>query len=175
MISIPVDRSEEERLLDLLNTTPVVQGTQQDLLDDPDGGRRWLREHGGTGTAGELRHTRAARDALQKVVRGEGPPESLAGFLRGARPVPEVTGHGVAWTLDVPADRKWAATAVLAWGTLAETRPGRLKPCANPECRLFLLDRSKANTGRWCSMAVCGNRMKARKHYGRTQQRGRTT
>jgi predicted RNA-binding Zn ribbon-like protein len=46
-----------------------------------------------------------------------------------------------------------------------------LRPCANIECQLFLIDRSKPNTARWCSMAVCGNRMKARRHY----QRGRST
>jgi predicted RNA-binding Zn ribbon-like protein len=33
---------------------------------------------------------------------------------------------------------------------------------------LFLLDRTRAGTARWCSMSVCGNRMKARRHYGRT-------
>jgi predicted RNA-binding Zn ribbon-like protein len=47
--------------------------------------------------------------------------------------------------------------------------PGRLPPCANEECRLFLIDRSKANAARWCSMAVCGNRMKARRHYQRSR------
>ena len=47
--------------------------------------------------------------------------------------------------------------------------PGRLRPCANDECRLFLIDHSKANAARWCSMAVCGNRMKARRHYQRIQ------
>ncbi|WP_232240778.1 CGNR zinc finger domain-containing protein [Kutzneria sp. 744] len=29
---------------------------------------------------------------------------------------------------------------------------------------------SKPNSARWCSMAVCGNRMKARRHYQRTRQ-----
>ena len=48
--------------------------------------------------------------------------------------------------------------------------PGRLRPCANDECRLFLIDRSKAGTARWCSMAVCGNRMKARRHYERARK-----
>jgi predicted RNA-binding Zn ribbon-like protein len=61
-----------------------------------------------------------------------------------------------------------AVRAVTAWGALQEARPGRLRPCANDECRLFLLDRSRANRARWCSMAVCGNREKARRHYGRT-------
>ena len=40
---------------------------------------------------------------------------------------------------------------------------------SNDECRLFPLDRSKANAARWCSMAVCGNRMKARRHYQRAR------
>jgi predicted RNA-binding Zn ribbon-like protein len=37
----------------------------------------------------------------------------------------------------------------------------------HPECALFLIDPSKPNTARWCSMVVCGNRMKARRHYER--------
>jgi predicted RNA-binding Zn ribbon-like protein len=59
--------------------------------------------------------------------------------------------------------------AVLAWDALARRSPGRLRPCANDECRLFLIDHSKANAARWCSMAVCGNRMKARRHYQRAR------
>lgn len=73
------------------------------------------------------------------------------------------------WELDVPAERRPAVEAVLAWSALQKAKPGRLRPCANPECRLFLLDRSKTNRARWCSMAVCGNRMKARRHYQRTR------
>jgi predicted RNA-binding Zn ribbon-like protein len=34
---------------------------------------------------------------------------------------------------------------------------------------LFLIDHSKPNKARWCSMAVCGNRMKARRHYERSR------
>ena len=66
-------------------------------------------------------------------------------------------------------DRELAIRAILAWDALARQSPGRLRPCANDECRLFLIDRSKANAARWCSMAVCGNRMKARRHYQRSR------
>ncbi|MCF3135422.1 CGNR zinc finger domain-containing protein [Streptomyces olivochromogenes] len=45
---------------------------------------------------------------------------------------------------------------------------GGLRPCADAECRRFLLDRSRTNTARWCSMAVRGNRMKAGRHHRRT-------
>ena len=75
----------------------------------------------------------------------------------------------IAWTLSVPPERELAVRAVLAWDALAKTSPGRLRPCANDECRLFLIDRSKAGAARWCSMAVCGNRMKARRHYERVR------
>ncbi|WP_199539016.1 CGNR zinc finger domain-containing protein [Desertihabitans brevis] len=29
------------------------------------------------------------------------------------------------------------------------------------------MDRTRAGTARWCSMAVCGNQMKARRHHSR--------
>jgi hypothetical protein len=36
-------------------------------------------------------------------------------------------------------------------------------------CAVSGRDRSKANAARWCSMAVCGNRMKGRRHYQRSR------
>ncbi len=38
----------------------------------------------------------------------------------------------------------------------------RLKVCANPDCRWAFYDRSRNQQGNWCSMAVCGNRLKNR-------------
>jgi predicted RNA-binding Zn ribbon-like protein len=73
------------------------------------------------------------------------------------------------WTLSVPPDRELAVRAVLTWAALAKRSPGRLRPCANGECHLFLIDHRKANSARWCSMAACGNRMKARRHYQRVR------
>jgi predicted RNA-binding Zn ribbon-like protein len=163
--------ASEDFLLALLNTTPVVDGSPADQLADPAGARSWLAGQGGAGTDGELRRVRAARDVLQAVVRGERPPGELAPFLDGASLVPAMDGGRVSWSLAVAADRRLAVGAVLAWDDLARSRPGRLRPCANGACHLFLIDRTKSNTARWCSMATCGNRMKARRHY----QRARTT
>ena len=39
---------------------------------------------------------------------------------------------------------------------------GRLKVCPNDACQWAFYDRSKNRSGRWCTMEVCGNRMKAR-------------
>ena len=39
---------------------------------------------------------------------------------------------------------------------------GRLKVCPNDTCQWAFYDRSKNRSGKWCTMEVCGNRMKAR-------------
>ena len=43
----------------------------------------------------------------------------------------------------------------------------RLKICAAHDCRWAFFDRSKNRAGRWCSMAVCGNRTKTRTYRAR--------
>ena len=164
--------ADEAFLLELLNSTPIIDGIQQDALGTAPAGRAWLREHGGSGTTAEWNAVRAARDELQAVIRGQRPAASIGPLLDGVSYRPAATEDGVQWRLDVPADRATTTRAVLAWDALRRNRPGRLRPCANPECRRFLIDHSKPNKARWCSMAVCGNRMKARRHYERTRQAG---
>jgi predicted RNA-binding Zn ribbon-like protein len=143
-------------LLDLLNTTPVIDGQMVDQLD-----ARWLRAHGAPKGA----DVRDLRDDLQRVVRMEADASVLRPYLTDARQLPDVGPDGVTWSLEAD----WPARLVLAWGELERDMPGRLRPCANEECRLFLIDRSRAGTARWCSMSGCGNRMKARRHYSRTK------
>ena len=160
---------DEAFLLAVLNSTPVVDGVPADYFSDAAQARSWLASVGGVGTEAELQHILGVRQALQSVVRGEQPPDVLAPALEGAARIPAMTKGEISWTLSVPADRELAVRAVLTWAALAKRNPGRLRPCANGECRLFLIDHSKANTARWCSMAVCGNRMKARRHYQRVR------
>ncbi len=47
----------------------------------------------------------------------------------------------------------------------------RLKLCGSPTCRWVFYDRSKNHSSRWCTMASCGNREKARRF--RTQHNSR--
>jgi predicted RNA-binding Zn ribbon-like protein len=158
---------DEQVLLDLLNSTPFVDGQCQDTLASDREAIEWARARGGNGSAGEAARLREARDRLQAVVRGTEPVTALEPVLHDVRLVPEVGSWGVGWVLDVAEDNYLAAKVVLEWGRLHKQIPGRLRPCANDECRLFLLDRSRANTARWCSMKVCGNRLKARRHQQR--------
>jgi hypothetical protein len=146
-------------LLDLLNTTPVVDGRMVDVLDV-----RWLRGHGAA--KDDLEAVRKVRDDLQRVVRMETDGSVLRRYLGDVRQIPDIGPDGIDWSLEAD----WPARVVLAWGEVERDLPGRLRPCANDECRLFLLDHSRAGTARWCSMSGCGNRMKARRHYSRTRR-----
>lgn len=47
----------------------------------------------------------------------------------------------------------------------------RLRECDGRSCSWLFLDRSRNRSRRWCSMATCGNRAKARRHYRRQRQR----
>jgi hypothetical protein len=162
--------TDETLLLDLLNTTPIADGEQRDDLAGSQAGRQWLAAHGQADSADEWRAVVAARSALQDVIGGSSAPVSLARWVDGVHCDAALTGDTLTWTLELPKGRSAAARAVLTWDALRVTSPGRLRPCANPECQLFLIDHSKSNSARWCSMAACGNRMKARRHYQRARQ-----
>lgn len=164
MVSMSSTVDWQSVLLDLLNTTPVIDDQMVDQLADPAPARTWLRAHGAGGE--DVDAVRTARDDLQRVVRMEVDASVLRRYLSDVRQVPDIGADGLTWSL--VAD--WPAHLVLAWGELERDMPGRLRPCANDECRLFLIDRSRAGTARWCSMSGCGNRMKARRHYSRTRR-----
>lgn len=152
---------DEAFLLDLLNTTPVIDGAPSDRLD-----AAWMAAHNLPASTEERAALAEVRSAIQEVVRGDLEPSELQRHLAEIHLRPAAHGEGVDWQL---VGGRAAARAVLAWDGLRITSPGRLRPCANTECRLFLIDRSKPNTARWCSMAMCGNRMKARRHYQRSR------
>lgn len=46
----------------------------------------------------------------------------------------------------------------------------RVRECAGEPCGWLFLDTSRNRTRRWCSMASCGNRAKARRHYERVKR-----
>ena len=46
-----------------------------------------------------------------------------------------------------------------------------VKQCEAPDCILMFHDQTKSRRRRWCSMALCGNRMKVAAHRTRAQQK----
>lgn len=164
---------DEELLLAVLNSAPVLDGRPTDRLGG-EGAAEWVRELGGDGTAEECERLRQVRDALHRLVRGTSPDtdtdtDALAAVLDGTRLRPEVSAAGVSWRLETAPGDELAVRVVLAWSRVLAELPGRLRPCANDACRLFLIDHSRPGTARWCSMAACGNRMKARTHARKRQ------
>lgn len=106
------------------------------------------------------------------VITGGAGTGTLAHYLQGVSRQPRLTDDGLIWVLAGPAASMPEAELVIEWARIERELPGRLRACANEECSKFLIDHSKPNTARWCSMADCGNRMKARRHQARQKEAG---
>lgn len=163
-----VTADETAMVLDVLNSTPVLNGRAEDVFADDAAAASWLDAHGMPSGAEHVRALRTVRDRLQAVARGDASPETLNPHVSGVSRLPELDRDGLHWRLTGAATAP--ARLVLAWARIAHESPGRLRPCANGDCRLFLLDRTRANTARWCSMDTCGNLMKARRHRARATE-----
>ncbi len=53
--------------------------------------------------------------------------------------------------------------------------PSLIKKCENAVCVLLFYDTTKNHSRRWCSMSVCGNRMKVAAHYRRLRTSAATS
>jgi predicted RNA-binding Zn ribbon-like protein len=189
----------EPLALDLLNTRWRSGEGIADLLALPDGLETWLASNGLSGRAtadsDTLTALLKARDALKQAVDAHRatselglesesaaesaeslePPQNYGALdevLRHGRirraagsggPVDTVEVDGPGW---LPA---WLAVdsylALLAGG--AE----RIRGCAGDRCVLHFYDTSQNGRRRWCSMARCGNRAKASRHYAQERRR----
>ncbi|CAJ1579592.1 CGNR zinc finger domain-containing protein [[Mycobacterium] wendilense] len=158
----------EPLALDLLNTR-WMDGAPRDLLGDLDGLRIWLT------SAGMADRARVDRRTLEALLTAR--TAILEAVLQGARDgVNDVLDHGrirrmltAEGPVDVPevADPAWLPAWMAADNLLhlMATAPERIRQCAHPDCVLFFLDTSKNAARRWHSMASCGNRAKAARHY----------
>jgi predicted RNA-binding Zn ribbon-like protein len=162
----PRDDARNGLVLAVLNTTPTVDGTRRDLLLGADGAA-FVERWGGEGE-GSRRALVRARDAVREIVLTGALTSDLGAMLtRQVVQRPRLGVDGLTWQLDAPPESALAIRFLTEWTRLAGEHPGRLRSCANPDCSLFLLDRSNANARQWCSMSSCGNRMKARRHHRR--------
>ncbi|KAB8161317.1 hypothetical protein FH609_027665 [Streptomyces sp. 3MP-14] len=166
--------------LDLLNTRWRLTAITEDLLTDVAGLAVWLRSNGlderCAADEATLDAVLQAREALAEAVRDPANPsrEALArvnavldrGRLRrgltAEGPTEEAEPDSPAW---LPA---WLAAD--DYLRLLSIDPGRVRACANEGCLLHFFDASQNRRRRWCSMAVCGNRAKAARHYARARR-----
>ena len=181
---------DEPVSVDLLNTVWLDAAGEHDLLADTDGLRTWLSGQSldGAPASEEARLVLvAAREALRRHVRGllapqstppSTPPSASSSAEAELNDILAVGCFGRALEDGAPVTRRVvddpvriaAWTAVEDYLQLLERDPGRLRRCANPVCVLHFFDISKRGDRRWCSMAGCGNRAKAARHYARRRQ-----
>lgn len=135
------------------------------------------------GAAAALETTRALRERLYRIfaaVAGGGDPEpadleglneALGNALPGLRVI--AAGDRFTWGWS-PAPRSLLVPlrpiALSAAELLTSDELDRVRQCDGRRCTWLFLDRSRNRARRWCSMATCGNRAKARRHYRRRKR-----
>ena len=158
-----------------VNTADLEPGTE--ALTDPNALQAWLVARGLMESTqpvdeADLTHALAVREAMRGLIGGNSGyrvyPVDLATLNEAAtasrlrlrfvpggkvRLEPDATGpvgalgRLVATLYSAMQDREW----------------DRLKLCRSGTCRWVFYDRSRNHSSRWCTMASCGNRAKARR------------
>jgi predicted RNA-binding Zn ribbon-like protein len=158
-----------------VNTLDMMPRSEE--LRDPNTLKSWLVANGLMDAsepvaAADLKHAIAVREAIRGVIGGNSGlrvyPVDLATLNRaaaesrlrmrfgpGGRPrlEPEVSGA-------VGAIGRLVATL---YSAMQDEDWERLKLCDSDPCRWAFYDRSKNQSSRWCKMASCGNREKAKR------------
>jgi predicted RNA-binding Zn ribbon-like protein len=187
-------------ILDLLNTKPVLADGPTELLADVRALERWLVASGTVSSVKDkaaLRDWRNSaeaeaflkrliafrerlRDAVLRIESGMLPSEAFLSevnslLLRYPRHTSLRTRDGTLVRetfieLRKPADL-WTPIVDATADLLVEAESSRIRKCES--CVVHFFDTSKKGSRRWCSMNICGNRLKVaayqrRKHIGRT-------
>ena len=165
-----------------MNSADADRG--EDALDTPEALASWLGAHdlvppGTAISAAEHRRAIDVREGLRAVLfahnggdpdakaverleRAAARAELRACFPSGGPPqlVPSCDG----------ASGALAQLFVIVTTAAADGTWSRLKACADSGCRWAFYDHSKNRSGRWCTMAVCGNQQKARSYRARRRR-----
>lgn len=141
------------------------------------GGTAWLHAAdllpaGTEATPADIERAIAVREALRELLLANHGPDPAPGeavavlngaLRRAGQSVAFTTARG--WTTEPTASAVDAAIGRLLGVVVQAMADGswpRLKACANDECRWAFYDRSRARSGKWCQMGICGNRAKQR-------------
>ena len=187
-----------ETAFDFLNTLELEDGALVERLTSLDAAADWLA---GAHVVGDpaaitssassepereaalerLVATRTAlRDVAHAVVHGRAPSrqaiEEVNRALRSRERVELVAAEdGVKLGHSHVGDVIDDVLARLAEPIVREIGSGhddRIRICANDTCRWIFYDESRSGRRRWCDMATCGNRAKARRHRERQKAAG---
>jgi predicted RNA-binding Zn ribbon-like protein len=163
---LPHAAPEPLRLVQLfVNTTDHEHG--RELIGNAGDLRAWLSERDlpaeNVGPAG-VRRAQELREALRTLIaegRTTAPLEEAAERarltvdLRGPHLVPQAEGL----------DGALGAILAVAYDAMRDGSWERLKTCRN--CRWAFWDESRNRSAQWCSMQLCGNRLKVKRYRAR--------
>jgi predicted RNA-binding Zn ribbon-like protein len=186
-----------QRCIDFVNTEIVDHGRRVDLLGSfsdllswmvvakmmaPAQASRATSEWSGDGSLAALDGARSFRGMMREMVdqiaRGKGVPQKALSEinqrLRVISAFPQVFKKGRAFerrfecNFTEPA-HLFAALAESAADLVCNYDLSLVKKCKNPACILYFYDTTKNHRRNWCSMGICGNRMKVAAFYLRSR------
>ena len=164
-----------------VNTADLEDGSDQ--FKDPNTLAAWLvarglMEAGATATEADRKHAVAVREAIRGVI-GANTGATVypidiatlneavsisrlrARFASGGRARLEPEAGGVEGAL--------GRIVAAVFASIGDEDWTRLKLCGSSSCRWAFYDRSRNHSSRWCRMASCGNRQKARRFRERSK------
>lgn len=166
----------------------LVDDWGADLLGSRDGLRSWLQRRKLIGRGDRIGQADVAqaltvREALRQLIAAQGGNAAPLSQLSQADLNQAIAPASFGLTLTtagpclVPTgsrafDRALAVLLTVAVSAMLDGSWARLKTCPGHHCGWVFYDRSRNNSGRWCSMTVCGGREKSRSHYRRHRTRG---
>ena len=186
-----------ETAFDFLNTLELENGALVERLTSLDTAAAWLADAGvvpdATAITSQARSERrprtrplrrlittrtALRDVAHAVAHEEAPARAAIDEVNRALAARErielvAADDGVRLGHSHVGDAIDDVLARIAEPIVREIGNGhddRIRICANDTCRWIFYDESRAGRRRWCDMATCGNRAKARRH--RARQKG---
>jgi predicted RNA-binding Zn ribbon-like protein len=186
--------------LDFINTQMIVRGQRTDLLNQWTDLIAWLVQakllSAGEGKEAASRLGRAEgeplldearafravlREMVERIVTGKPVARSAVeaiNELYSRRPgYPQVIRTNGRFERRFHSDTSGPAQLLVP---LAEAASGLLcagdlslvKKCRNNACILYFYDTTKNHARQWCSMKICGNRIKVAAHYRRQKKGG---
>jgi predicted RNA-binding Zn ribbon-like protein len=155
-----------------------------DLFESPESLGHWLSRRGLLGANSErdqigdedVHRAIDVREGLRALAARNGEPQPVAPALAALNHAIgtvlirlELTDDGPAFVPSAQSglDRALGAVLAITARAMIDGRWARLKVCPGDDCGWAFYDHSRNQSGRWCSMAICGGRSKARAHYRR--------
>jgi predicted RNA-binding Zn ribbon-like protein len=158
-----------------VNTVDLQDGPEE--LSDPNTLTAWLVAKGLLDgaqpvDASDLKHAIALREAIRSVIGANSGSKVYPVDIATLNEAAAASGLRMRFGVDGKPKLEPEATGVVAamgrivaamYAAMEGEDWWRLKLCSSQACRWAFYDRSKNHSSRWCAMASCGNREKARR------------